>query len=741
MPQYRAYGPHLTNTMQATIRQRARRADRVARGLPAYYPGAVTAWRNRPKMRDRPFCGVDGEGAGQDRLKRQLYLCLRAGERELYTGQHLGTVACLDFLLGCDPNVILVGFSFGYDTTMILRDLPGERPDDYDPKKPHEKASRRDKLFLDKTAGSGHSRYTYWGDYGIEYLPRNYLRVCRTVPVIRTKPDGTRTRGRAVVKGSTRTVWDVFAFFQCKFTAALTDWDVGTLAQREWIAANKERRDTFETISQVERDYCALECELLADMMERFRVVCTEAEIMPRTWSGAGKLSEALHKMHGTITAAGVAEALKDVPDVLLAASQAYYGGRFEITRTGEIAGDSVSGGNAGVHEYDLKSAYPAMMQRLPCLIHGEWERVLWPDRMDRLLVDIVTGDEPDDIFVAHTAFSHHSPTNLCGLPIRKKDGRLFWPMRGQGVYWSPEIVAALELGCRPNFPNGGWRYRKRCDCHPFDWVEALFQVRMSIGGGRGIVIKLGINGLYGKLAQRIGNPRYANLIWAGLITAMTRAALMTAAAESPDSIVMLATDALYSVVPLAGVAIAPDMLGGWAHKKLDRMFVVQPGLYWGPEKPKTRGVNPSFFKGKTGEIGTGPVLRPPFGFEGQWAAWCEDARAAVPSPASLIPPVHELPLRLFTGLRLAQSRGKPDTAGCWIERQQKFSFDWKGKRTGREWISPHCVGHRPHPGAASLISEPHRATKALLAALDGAEIERAELDEQPDHIDLGPPT
>ena len=64
-------------------------------------------------------------------------------------------------------------------------------------------------------------------------------------------------------------------------------------------------------------------------------------------------------------------------------------------------------------------------------------------------------------------------------------------------------------------------------------------------------------------LAQRIGKAAFANMIWAGLITAITRAKLNDAIALDPLNILMLATDALYSLQPLD--LPLGDRLGQWA--------------------------------------------------------------------------------------------------------------------------------------------------------------------------------
>jgi hypothetical protein len=656
---------------------------------------AAMARRRRRLVDGRAFMAVDGEGAGTDAEGRQLYLLLRAGDRELYTGKHLTTAECLEFLCECSPEPIMVGFSFGYDVTMILRDLPPER---------------RARLLADKPAEQGHSRYTWWKDFGIEYLPKNYIRVCRTRLVPTMGLDGRETMTRRRIEGTSRTIYETFGFFQKSFLKTILAFEVGTLAQRERIRRNKERRGQIPRITAEERRYCALECEFLADLMTIFRKTCIDANIRPRTWNGAGKLAGALHTMHETMTTARMDEVVPAAVQAL--ANGAYYGGRFEVTRTGAIQGP--------VYEYDIRSAYPAAMGELPCLEHGRWvpASVEWLRKA------------PDDaLFVAPVRFNHDpSPSgerrNLCGLPLRKRDGRLCWPVEGNGVYWAPEIRAAAKLGCRVVYKPGGWRYERQCECRMFPWVDALYRYRQSIGASLvGYPIKLAINALYGRLAQRIGNPKWANLVWAGLITALTRAKLMDAAASDPTAVLMLATDALFSRRPLA--VPTGDGLGQWEVAEHKRLFLVQPGIYWGAKQPKTRGVSPGFFEEKTGI------------FEAAWAEYATRDRAVYDLAGRVEPPIVTLPLTLFIGLRLAQARGKPETAGQWVAQDRHFRFDWSAKRGRHTWETDDCVWTYPLAGGSGVVSEPHKSNPELVSIMDG---DKAELDDQPDLIDLTPP-
>lgn len=636
-----------------------------------------------------PFTGCDGEGCGVDDQGRQLYMLFRMGERELFTGSRLTTEQILDFICDHPAGEILVGFAFGYDVTMILRDLP-------------EKQQRR--LFEPKVFGEGHSPFVWYRNYDIDYLPRNYIKV-RRVEIVR---DADGRERRIPIKGTQRTIYETFGFFQKSFVKVLKEFGVASEAELARIVANKERRGEFTSIDQEERDYCALECRFLAELMERLRTYCTDAGIKPRSWSGAGKLAAALHTREKTVKREVVDLAVPS--EVVGLANAAYYGGRFEITRTGLI--------NERVYEYDIRSAYPAAMGELPCLVHGEWKKASAAD---------LRGHE--GLYVAAANFRKRLAEEerfgaLGGLPVRSKEGHLYWPLCGGGVYWSVELQSAERLGFDIKL-KGGWTYHKRCDCHPFGWVEPLYEFRRSIGSsGPGYPIKLAINSLYGKLAQRKGNGVFCNMVWAGLITAITRAKLNDAIRLDPGSIVMVATDAVYSLEPLE--LFLGEHLGAWEQTILDSLMIVQPGLYWSPDKRKrkSRGLSGRFFEepGRT---------------ESFEAAW-RDFQAAENSALTPEFPRVPVPVPGFIGLRLALSRNKPALAGTWINDTREISFDYRNKRDGHIWRDGAIITGIKR-GSPGLISLPHRD----FLAGGGAELweaQRLMLEEQPDFVDLSTP-
>jgi hypothetical protein len=614
--------------------------------------------RNRFRQKIRPFMAVDGEGGGTDHLGRQNYLLMvasgtEAGQEHILRsdGKHLSTRDCLEFLLSLPKEPILVGYFFGYDVTQILRGI----------KQPTLQQ------ILNPRQGKHGPCYTYWGDYAIIYQQGQYLRVARV------DRSGPKPR---VIKGSSRTVYETFGFFQCSFVKANDNWGIGSDQERTLIAKNKARRDEFSDLTDGIIEYCKLECRLLAMLMTEFREVCTATGISPKQWSGAGWLAAALLEKHGVpkrpLTAREIAaQAEKKLtknskpaalrrpqrdPEVEVAANLAFYGGRAEVSRIGYIPGP--------LYQYDLRSAHAAAMLHLPCPLHTRWEH---RPRARQL--------PTSGLYLAKVSFSHPRENLWCGLPFRRNGG-LFWPLQGTGWYWSPEIEAATQhLNAKIVLVHDLWVAPRECDCRPFDWVHDVYEERRRLGSDtRGYPLKIGLASLYGKTAQRCGRGPYHDVVSAGLITAITRARLIEAVGRDPEAVDMLATDSAFSTRPLS--LDIGEGLGQWKEEVWSDLFIVQSGVYWSPTDLerliKSRGAPRSVI---------GPAAPR---FHEVFAEWFE----VIGRPGAmetvlkerLIPSV-PVTVRVFYGCRYALARGKPWLAGKWENVTRHVSFEWSTKR------------------------------------------------------------
>jgi hypothetical protein len=205
----------------------------------------------------------------------------------------------------------------------------------------------------------------------------------------------------------------------------------------------------------------------------------------------------------------------------------------------------------------------------------------------------------------------------------------------------------------------------------PPEKLRDLYQLGSAT---RGYPLKLGLNSLYGKMAQRSGRGPYPDPVSAGLITAITRAKLIEAISQAPEAIVMVATDAVFSTRPLA--LDVGEGLGQWEEKIWPDLFIAQPGVYWSPtdleNSVKSRGAPRSVI---------GPaVSRFHKAFDDCLDVMRRPGAMSLMLQERLVPTV-PVTVRVFYGHRLALARGKPWLAGKWEDVTRHESFEWRTKR------------------------------------------------------------
>lgn len=606
----------------------------------------TASWYNdKRNSQNKRFGTVDGEGGNlpdPDALfgDRHQYLFLRADEFTLGDGHPLGYRECFDFLARLPRTRIWSGYFFDYDVTMMCRGIPEER-------------ARR---LFDPTERMKDDGFSYrWIDvdntWQIGYVPHKEF-ICRRVG----QPHFT-------------VISDTGSFYQTRFTKTLEKWNIGTDPQRQAIQHGKDARADFTELTKETEEYNELECILHNQLMEEFRAVCVEVGYVPTKWQGPGHLASAMLKAHGV-------PRREEIPIMgnwkfRELANAAYYGGRAETTCIGHVEGP--------VFQWDINGAYVSALRSLPCLRHGSWKMVRErPKRMG----------SGRDVWVANVRFRHDGGRLLYNLPVRKMDGNIFFPRYGTGHYWSWELEAAERAGTQISFENG-WVYEKHCDCKPFDWIDAYYAERLRVGkSGRGIVLKLGGNSIYGKIAQSIGYAPWANPVWAGLITAYCRAKIIDAYHDDPNDVLMIMTDGIF-------MRHQPNLpvstkLGEWELKVHEHLFVVQPGIYFLPDSVKTRGV-------PLGRISAVQDV-----FRERFTQLATDRR--LPDPVSV-------PVDNFLTMRQALARRKWNLAGTWEHTTRDISYDWTNKRAGSGIIRERETGTirtLPVDSDYDVISQPY---------------------------------
>jgi hypothetical protein len=257
---------------------------------------------------------------------------------------------------------------------------------------------------------------------------------------------------------------------------------------------------------------------------------------------------------------------------------QSYYGGRFEQFIHGHVPGS--------VWEYDINSAYPAVIANLPCLLHGRWTQGMggngWMERRASAM------DTPNALTVLY-GVAHGSNPFVGPLPHRTRKGSIAYPSITRGWYWQHEVDAARNAGLLDTFDIEESVTYVPCDCEPpLDAIRDLYLARIdpSVGKNspRGRALKLVYNSAYGKFAQSIGAPRYSNGIYASLITSGCRTQILDAIGSHPDgasAVTMIATDGIYFTTPHPSLDFTPNKLGAWEGAELTGMTQLMPGVYW----------------------------------------------------------------------------------------------------------------------------------------------------------------
>jgi DNA polymerase type B, organellar and viral len=502
--------------------------------------------------------GVDGEGQGRaPHLYTFLAACDESGRTwstENVNG--LGTAQCLRFLLGFPPHTLVMGFSFQYDLTKILKDLPDVKLYDLF----HE--ARRAYF----ATINGFRRVLYrpieWQGFSINLLNRQL----------------TVKRGKTRVK-----VWDIFRFFQGKFTQALTDWRICASDVIDEMVVMKDKRSEFDKLEwQSVKTYCLGECLQLAKLGRALITAHDEACLTLTDYYGAGSTAKTFLKRIGIADKRGV-----HPTKMLYPIACAFFGGRFENSVIGKVQGP--------VYNADISSAYPYQCYHLPCLEHGKWSHALQP--------------KIREIYDARLALVHWTSI-LDGtrkgaawgaLPVRNEKGSILFPLYGFGGWtWKEEFLESKRLA--DTEPIEAWLYHTDCECRPFAEIADIYRERLRIGKeGKGIVLKLASNSVYGKMAQSLGNaPPFQSWIWAGNVTSGTRAQLLQSldGSERDWDVLMFATDGVFSTRKIkfpkprdTGTFDLEKPLGGWEHKTIPSgVFCARPGIYF----PLDMAENPS---------------------------------------------------------------------------------------------------------------------------------------------------
>lgn len=558
-----------------------------------HYQGEL---KRRSKRRDenywtKPIYAIDSEGVTDDKGVHRLIMVGVSGHDTLISAKGLTSIQILNYLFHSLKDVDSLNVIYGgsYDFNMWLHDMS------------------RDELIAIYRSRS--NKYVAFEGYKISWTQHRWLRIYKD--------------------GKSITIYDVLAFYQCKFLKACDD-NLGDYEGRAELEREKNNRPTFqvENLPIIEH-YMQLELKLLIQLVTLLRSRLHNLDLKPSHWSSPGAITTALFRRYK------VGDYLGETPKDIYEISRLAYGaGRFELLKYG------VS--DKPAYEYDINSAYPDALRYLPRMDKGYW---------------IHNADDPTrySMTVYRVTYTGENRTVPGPLFYRDLEGNVSYPTHVVSWIWSPEFIA-LQAYCR--VVSGAsyqvletYSWVPIDDYNPFEWIATLYKMRAAMkaaGDGTQQVVKLGMNSAYGKLCQQVGwsssndklkLPRYHKLELAGYITSSCRAKVLTAALQNIGSVIAFETDALFTTEPLD--LPNSNVLGEWKMTKFDNLSYIQSGIYFGDSDKETteksRGIDrgnarretiESIVLSQPEENRTYPVTVTRFGQAGQalsqsFAQWC----------------------------------------------------------------------------------------------------------------------
>ena len=482
-------------------------------------------------------------------------------------------------------------------------------------------------------------------------------------------------RRTASGKGPWMHICDAGPFFQSSFLKAINpaSWP-DPICSREIFArieAGKKERASAK-FDQTMIEYNVAENAVLADLCARLNegFLHMGFKLQKRAFYGPGAVASIWLKKMKAKKPEGRPPAL----ETALRAS--YYGGRFEIAAHGPVG---------TLYEYDINSAYSFEIANLPAE-GGTWKRI-----------KKLTRAKGASHVLCH--IQYFSEDKYLGpFPHRHARGkRIDYPLNGMGWYWLREMEAAEKAIAGLSWHLlEAWAYWPLSDEKPFASIRDLYQFRLDAGknspGGK--AAKLAYNAPYGKMAQSIGDPPFANAFYASLITSGTRAKILDAIAshrEKTKSCAMIATDGVYFFSPHSTLDIDAQALGKWDCAVKSDMVLFMPGFYWWANSGlRSRGCSADGFVKIRSDVAR------------QWEAALRSRGQVKNWPEFSVDQLFG-----FVSPALALARGKWETCGALEKPDKKFTADPSNKR-GPAYVIDKIIRSKPHVGDASIESTPY---------------------------------
>ena len=443
------------------------------------------------------------------------------------------------FLMRYDEGYYVFLHNVGFDAECILKLIPAE-------------------VLKGQYVSGGDLKFDYAG-YTIHYIEKKQFSI---------------KRGQHTVA-----CYDTMQFYDnVRLTKAYQE-NIGKPLDSKYLAMKDSRNHFslryFERNKKQIREYCIKDCVLAKELGEHFvSTFQKQFGFLPRRWTSSGYLAEKVLINNGISI-----PYFHDLPyEVQELAWQSFYGGRFELIMRGHI-------GKCWL--YDINSAYPYALTMLPDLTMGMW---LSSKKIDP---EAAVG------FFHIRAHIDYS-VKIAPFPFRAKDGRITYPVGDFETFVTLEELNAVDgdeiiqyriLASQQFIPSK--------DCfYPFkDFIEENYYKRLELKKKKDPLeraIKVVLNSIYGKTAQRVNNVmgNIFNPAIAAYITGYARAQLyrFVRVYDIEKDVVAFATDSVAVTKELSG--LDSEALGEMKlDKHADDVIYLSNGFYRFNGTWKQRGI------------------------------------------------------------------------------------------------------------------------------------------------------
>jgi hypothetical protein len=318
------------------------------------------------------------------------------------------------------------------------------------------------------------------------------------------------------------------------------------------------------------QSYCIKDCILTKELSEKWINLCNDAfGFYPAKWFSSGYLAEKVLINNGMFFPK-FDSILYDIQDL---AFRSYFGGRFDMQKRGYV-------GTA--YLYDINSAYPYAISKIPDLSNGTWVQRKSIHKDAKMGFFHILANIPDEKYIAP-------------FPFRTKNTIIF-PTGKFETYVTLHELQACESSEFYKILDS-YQFIPNSTTQPYkNFIESMYEKRLKLKKEKNplqLPLKIILNSIYGKTGQVINNKmgNLFNPVIFSYITGFARAQLYSFIQKHgiEKEMVAFATD---SICTTRKLNIGSTDLGDFSYEgESHDTFFLQNGFYRFQGKWKQRGL------------------------------------------------------------------------------------------------------------------------------------------------------